>query len=162
MGRPKIKISSSNLVRIFDILSIASISFIIILSINSYIKAPDIVPTHFDINGNPNNWGNKITLFIIPGISVLLYIILTIASHYPHIFNYPVKITEGNAERQYLLAIELLSLLKLSVLILFIFISLKIYCKNIEINTIIPVPVLFAILVLIITIRYFFRARKIK
>ncbi|MFC2137457.1 DUF1648 domain-containing protein [Bacteroidota bacterium] len=162
MVKPRIIIKPSKVVRVMDVISIITIIYLIIISTHSYVNAPDIVPTHFDINGNPDNWGSKITLFIIPGLALFFYLIFTIISRFPHAFNYPIKITEENADRQYTLALKFLSLIKLSIIILFTFISFKIYDGDVKIKTIIPFPFIFIICVLLMVIGYFIWARRIR
>ncbi|HWB62892.1 MAG TPA: SdpI family protein [Chitinophagales bacterium] len=39
---------------------------------------PARVPTHFDISGNPNGWGGKYSVFVTPGISILVYALLAL------------------------------------------------------------------------------------
>jgi uncharacterized membrane protein len=42
---------------------------------------PDSIPTHFDINGKPDAWGKKGSIFILPlvmgGMSLFVYLLLT-------------------------------------------------------------------------------------
>jgi len=63
------------------------------------------------------------TLFILPGSGVIMYIIMTVVSLFPHIFNFPVKITPENAEVQYRLAVRLIRIIKTVILIMFAYIS---------------------------------------
>jgi uncharacterized membrane protein len=59
----------------------------------------------------------------LPGLAVVVYIGLTILSKYPHAFNYPVEITESNAQRQYVNARMLVSWLKVEIVAIFCFLS---------------------------------------
>ena len=148
-----------------EVLSICASVFIFIYTIRFYIKAPDIVPTHFGINGQPDSWGSKNMLFIISGIATVLYLFLTIMSKKPHLFNYPVIITEENAKRQYKLAIEFLSIIKFSVIVLFLMILNKILSAiagELPISILLPLPVLFSLFVVFAVIIYIIWARKIK
>ena len=43
----------------------------------SYVLLPDNIPTHFDALGTPDEWGSRSAIFIFPGISAFLYVILT-------------------------------------------------------------------------------------
>ena len=52
-----------------------------------------------------------------------MYIGLTILNRYPHIFNYPVEITEQNAVRQYEIARSLLCALKAEIVWIFTYIE---------------------------------------
>jgi uncharacterized membrane protein len=50
----------------------------IIIAINHHDSMPDIVPIHYDINGNPDNWAKKSyrLLFMQPAIEILLTALL--------------------------------------------------------------------------------------
>lgn len=71
------------------------------MAIFSYTQLDQTIPTHFNAAGEPDSYGNKISLFILALLGTVIFIGLTILNKYPHVFNYPVAITEENAERQY-------------------------------------------------------------
>ncbi len=87
-----------------------------------YSKVPDVVPTHFDATGKPDAFGDKTTLWFLPILSTVLFAGMTIINNYPHIFNYPVKISPENALRQYTIATRLVRILKCVIMMLFFFI----------------------------------------
>jgi hypothetical protein len=60
---------------------------------------------------------------LLPIIGLILYAALTMLSRFPHVFNYPWHITEENARRQYLLSRRLVSAVKLSMVLMFAYIS---------------------------------------
>ena len=62
---------------------------------------PDTIPTHFDLYGQPNAYGSKAALLIYPGVALGITLLFQALCHYPWLFNYPVRITEENAMRQY-------------------------------------------------------------
>lgn len=99
----------------------------IILSIGMlflfWSSLPALVPTHFGVTGEVDAWGDKRTILILPTTSLLLYVMLTIVSQYPHKFNYPWPITAQNAREQYRLALSLMAWLKVEVIILFAFLE---------------------------------------
>lgn len=84
---------------------------------------PELVPTHFDFSGKPDDWRTKQWLFFIPALSVLIYLLLTIISRFPNKFNFPVEITDENRGAQYKLALFVLSLVKLEMLLSFAYIT---------------------------------------
>jgi hypothetical protein len=63
-------------------------------------------------------------LIQIVALSVVIYAGMTLASRFPHRFNYPWAITEVNARRQYTLSRRMLTMLKLAVVLLFTFMTL--------------------------------------
>ena len=83
---------------------------------------PDRIPIHFGLGGQPDTWGDKVTIWIVPAVAAIIFVVLTAVSRYPHTFNYPVRITQENARRQYLLARSLLVWLKAEICWLFAFI----------------------------------------
>ena len=40
-----------------------------------WAQLPDSIPIHFDIDGTANNWGPKYTAFLLPGLSLFVYVI---------------------------------------------------------------------------------------
>ena len=80
---------------------------------------PDRIPIHFGLGGQPDALGDKIAIWMLPAVAAIIFAVLTAVSRYPHTFNYPVRITEQNARRQYLLARSLLVWLKAEICWLF-------------------------------------------
>ena len=62
---------------------------------------------------------------MLPVIGTVLFAIISLLNRYPHLFNYPGKITEANAPQQYASATRLLRLLKLGILITFTLVAWK-------------------------------------
>ncbi|MEG4320294.1 MULTISPECIES: DUF1648 domain-containing protein [unclassified Microcoleus] len=83
---------------------------------------PDRIPIHFGLGGQPDTWGDKVTIWMLPALAAIIFVVLTAVSRYPHTFNYPVRITQENARRQYLLGRGLLVWLKAEICWLFAFI----------------------------------------
>lgn len=123
MSRPRLKIPYDVGDRIMEVLSAIALILLITVTAFYYSELPQRVPIHYDARGVADGYGNKSTLLLLPLIGVLIYVGLTILSRFPHIFNYPVKITTQNAQRQYSLALKLLNLLKLTMVVLFTVIS---------------------------------------
>ncbi|MCR8634298.1 DUF1648 domain-containing protein [Paenibacillus radicis (ex Xue et al. 2023)] len=125
MKRPILSIPKTNLEVLHDVISI-----VVILSSIAYLfvewpKLPAQIPTHFNGSGKVDGWGGKGTLFILPIISIVIYIGLTVLSKFPHSFNYLSEITESNAQRQYINAKMLLSWLKVEIAVLFSYLLWK-------------------------------------
>ena len=94
-------------------------------TIYHFNKLPDIIATHFDVNGNPNGFGSKFTIWLLPIIITLVYILIYVLNRYPHKFNYLTKITEQNAYKQYKLASRMMRILLFNITILFAYITFK-------------------------------------
>jgi len=85
----------------------------------SYASLPSSVPTHFGLGGEPDGWGPRWMMFILPAVGLVLYVVLTIMGRIPHRLNYPWAVTEANALRQYRLVRAFLGLLKMEVVLFF-------------------------------------------
>ncbi len=123
MSRPRIKIEIGTTDRIIEALAAIALVLILIITSYYYSELPDTIPQHYDLEGNPDRYGNKTLSLVLPGIGILMYIGLTILNLFPHVFNYPVKITEENAKKQYRLATRLLRTIKLVIVSMFAFIT---------------------------------------
>jgi len=89
-----------------------------------YYEIPYKIPTLFNLAGQPDSYGSRATMLILPLIGTLLYARLTILNRYPHVFNYPVAITDQNAERQYTIATRLVRYLKFVIVVVFSIIAI--------------------------------------
>lgn len=111
--RPVIKIKLSRTDIITDRLSLIFIVMTWVFTFIQYPSLPKIIPVHFDLKGNINYYGNKGTIFILPIIITIVVTGLSFLNKYPHVFNYPYKITPENALASYIKATRLLRILKL-------------------------------------------------
>ena len=89
------------------IMEIAGYIFIIISIIVGVVYANSAggqqVPTHFDIHGNPDQYGSPWTILIMPIMMMVVCAIISISLHLvkPTSWNMPVKVTESNAPYLY-------------------------------------------------------------
>jgi len=74
---------------IINILCIIQIVGIIIYLLVAWNSIPDQIPGHFNASGEVNRWDSKGTLFIMPGISLLMFICYRLLSGF-RIFGTPV------------------------------------------------------------------------
>ncbi len=63
---------------------------------------------------------------MLPLIAIFMWLLISIFSRYPHIFNYPVKITEENRLLQYTIAVRFLRWLKLIIIVIFFLILMAV------------------------------------
>jgi uncharacterized membrane protein len=87
-----------------------------------YPKLPDIIPSHFNAAGKADDYSPKNTFWFLPGLTVFIYVLLTLIARIPHSFNFPVAITQKNARTQYTLALRFIRYLKVIIIWLFFFI----------------------------------------
>lgn len=124
--RPKIKIVLTSTDKLIEKLGWILMILSWCIAIYSYITLPEIIPTHFDISGQANGYGNKLTILLIPLIGTGVLIGLSILNKYPEIFNYPNKITEENELESYTNATRMMRYLKLVIALVFIIVTIMI------------------------------------
>jgi len=97
----KLPYSPSEKIAVGLSVSIISLHWIYILL--SYNDLPATIPVHWNFYGKPDSFQSKELTFMIPSISLVIFILSQALSNYPHKYNYPVKITHNNAKFQYIL-----------------------------------------------------------
>jgi uncharacterized membrane protein len=125
MTRPRIKISRTATDWAIDFIAFAFLAALIAIPVINYASLPETIPVHFNAAGQPDGYGGRGTLWMLPATGLFLYILMTIVEQFPQIYNYPVEITEENAERQYRNAVRLIRVLKTLIIIIFSFLSFK-------------------------------------
>jgi uncharacterized membrane protein len=124
-SRPDIKIKLTYIDWIIEVISLALLLALISLTVHNSSMMPDRIPTHFNMQGIPDGYGSKATIWILPGIGLFIYLLLTIIARIPRTYNFPVTITKENAEIQYKLATRFIRVLKALMLLMFAFINYK-------------------------------------
>ncbi|MFC7375702.1 DUF1648 domain-containing protein [Brachybacterium sp. GCM10030267] len=66
-----------------------------------YPSLPDTVPTHFGAQGNPDEHGSKVSVLVLAGVMIVLSALIAWLSTRPRLLNYPIAVTEQNAQRLY-------------------------------------------------------------
>jgi len=84
-----------------------------------YQDLPESVPMHFDASGQPDRFGDKAELIMLPALATLMYGFMFVLSKFPRQLNYPVQITPENAAQQYRLGLRLIGWLQFSIPLLF-------------------------------------------
>jgi len=123
--RPGIKLKPTLGDIILELIGYLSLFTLWYLIAINYYKLPETIPAHYNAAGNADSFGGKETIFALPIIATILFIGMTILNRFPHIFNYPVKITEENAFRQYSNANRMLRYLKFIIVVIFGVITFK-------------------------------------
>ena len=93
----------------------------------SFTKLPATIPIHFGIDGKPNGWGEKYTIFFIPFINLALVGFMASVRKHPFSYlNLPIKLSNNNLEERVKLGKQLLDLICVAISILFFFVELHI------------------------------------
>jgi len=80
-----------------DIISILGILLSIVSFILAFLSQSDI-PTHFNAQGNVDGYGNPLEMGLLPLMSIVLFVTLTIAENKTGCINVPFRLTENGYE----------------------------------------------------------------
>lgn len=117
--RPKIKIPLQPADKILEIIGYSALAAFWIFVSYAYSVMPQTIPTHFNLAGEADGFGEKETVFLMPIIGTLLFIVLSVVQQRPHAFNYLTEITHENAEKQYTNAVRMMRFLKVALVVVF-------------------------------------------
>ena len=113
MNRPKIKIALQPFDIILEILGVIALIVLVTLPLIYFGDLPDKIPSHFNIKGQPDSYSQKSSIWVLPALGIFLYLAMHLINRYPHVFNYPQKITKDNALRHYSLATRMIRILSI-------------------------------------------------
>ena len=119
--RPAFKIKLTSPDWAVEFIGFGILVLLVFLPIHYLPQLPESIPTHFNSAGVPDGFGSKSSIWFLPATGVFMYLLLTILSAFPQIYNFPVKITARNAMVQYRLATRFIRILKTLILALFLF-----------------------------------------
>jgi len=123
MTRPKIKIEKKPIDHFLEKSALLGLAFLLIYPTIHFGSLPEEIPTHFDLNGQPDDYDKKSSIWILPVIGLLIFIMFYFIQKIPHTFNYGVKITAENAETQYKIALRIMYALNAIVMISFAYLN---------------------------------------
>lgn len=89
-----------------------------------YNRIPEIIPIHYDLQGDADDYGNKNVVWILVVFEVFTYAVLSLVQLNPKSCNYPVQVTETNKKRLFFLGKRLLLCMKLCTVILFSYLAI--------------------------------------
>jgi len=124
--RPKIQIKLTVTDYIFEVMGLALLVLLIALPVYFYNDLPKYIPKHFNLSGQADAYGGRNLIWMLPAIGIAVYIFMTVVNRFPHVFNYPVKVTDDNVERLYTVGTKAMRIIKVTVLMLFLSLNYKI------------------------------------
>jgi uncharacterized membrane protein len=122
-NRPRLHVQPTPTDRVVETAALAGLGFLVVVTALYWPTIPDKIPTHFGLTGKVDAWGPKTTLLALAAIGAVMYAVLGIVSRFPHTFNYPVPITEQNAERQYRIALSAMRWIKMECVWMFAYLN---------------------------------------
>jgi uncharacterized membrane protein len=90
MHHPNIKIELTKTDWVTEIITVVGLIMTLSWVVIYYNELPSIIPTHFGATGEPDGYGNKWLLFLLPAIAVAIYLTATLADKFPQLMNYPI------------------------------------------------------------------------
>ena len=125
-NRPKIKVPFQSIDIVFECISITLIVLMWLYLLTEYPNLPDTVASHFNANGEPNDYGSKTFILILPAVATLMYLVFFNVNRYPHLHNYFINITEENALKNYRFSTRIVRIAGMLTLILLAYITFQI------------------------------------
>lgn len=84
---------------LLELATVAAVVTQLMIVFAAWPDLPDRVPQHFSAAGKADAWGSKATLLLLPVVNIVVVVIMTIVSRFPHISNLPIDITPENVQR---------------------------------------------------------------
>ena len=122
-NRPKINVPFEPIDIILDFISVTLLVLLISFTFIEYSSLPEIIPTHFDANGNADGFDNKSMLWLLPAIGLVMFVGLFILNKYPHLHNYMINITKENALKNYRFSTRIVRIVNFLCIVLFAYIQ---------------------------------------
>ena len=123
--RPKLKIELTRIDYLIESIGLIGLVILVILPVYFYHELPIQIPKHFNLLGEVDAYGNRNIIWLLPAIGLFFYIGFTFLAKIPFAYNYPVKITEENAEKMYTLGAKTIRILKVTIILSFTFLNYK-------------------------------------
>lgn len=120
--RPRVQLTLSGVDKALQLAGALVLATFLVVVAATWASLPESLPVHFGLGGEPDSWGSRGEILVLPVIALLQFVLLSVLARFPHRHNYLVTITAENAERQYRLAQRLLHVL--SLLLVFLFFAL--------------------------------------
>jgi Predicted membrane protein len=93
--------------------------------IKSWDSLPDKIPAHYNGAGVVDRWGSKSGILLLPILGTIFYVLISLITFFPSLWNVPVQVTAENREFVYQNMKSLLIALKLELIGCFAYIT---YC----------------------------------
>ena len=155
MKRPVVKIVPTFGEKIVEILVLMIVVCMMIFPYIIYDRLPEIIPSHINIRGEFDGYGNKDSFYVLPLSGLLIYIGLSIMQRYPHAFNYPIGVTEDNYHKLYSLGVKCVRFCKTTCVLIFAYYTYKFALAALGL-TITSFPVIILFIGLLFGMIYYF------
>jgi uncharacterized membrane protein len=76
------KVSYSFTDKVLEVVGVASSIAIIIFPMIYYADLPAEIPTHFNFKGEPDDWGSRASIWLLPVIAIVMYVVLSLLNYF--------------------------------------------------------------------------------
>ncbi len=114
-SKPVLRLHRTGIEWILDIIALGGTLLCVLIVPMTWSTLPERIPIHFNLSGQPDGWGSRGTLILLPALLVVINVGLTLLARIPHRFNYLWPVTPDNAEQQYRIARSLLAMVKIEI-----------------------------------------------
>jgi uncharacterized membrane protein len=160
--RPVLKLKYSKFEKILELAAVIFLITAILLTLLYWPSILEKIITHCDIKGNPDSYGGKGSLLIMPIVSAGIYLLITLLSRFPHSFNYIVDINEENAIFQYNNARILMLCIKAEIMCMFAYLQWRFIIESIKGNGRLGILFLPVFLIVIFGTLIYFVKKSVK
>ena len=88
-------------------------------TIYMYIQLPEKIPIHYNAAGVIDRYGNKLEIFILLIVTLVMYIGLSLVTRVPQFWNTGVSVTAENKDRVYRILKNMLKIIKMEIIVIF-------------------------------------------
>ncbi len=108
--------------------TLALLLLIFVCAVTAYAVAgphplPPRIPTHFNAAGQPDGWGTPAMLWMVPVMAAGIYLLMSLVARYPASFNFPGRPRPAQRRQLEVIALNMISWLKLEIVTLLAFIQ---------------------------------------
>ena len=98
-------------------------------TIYAYPQLPGQIPTHFNLQGLPDGYGSRKTIFALPAFAALTLLMISLPVFIPGLskYNFPGQTTPAQQTRLIALSMRMLHVCMVTVVLLFCLLTLEIY-----------------------------------
>ncbi len=108
-----------------EILCLVLLIGIPVYLILNWSSIPNRIPGHYNAMGEIDRMGNKSELLVLPIITWLMYLGMSVVGRFPTVWNTGVRVTKENKERVYRTIINMLNSMKLTIVAVFSYLSIN-------------------------------------
>jgi hypothetical protein len=143
--------------KVLETASFSGLILMVFISAFYFNQLPEKIPIHFDLSGQPNDSGARISIFLLPSIGVLFYLLMFFLVRHVRGLNFPVPLTLQNREKMLSLTGQLFRFIRAAVVLFLLLIHTSVVQvalgRSYGINmTLIPIFLLVFIAILTIYI----------